>query len=114
MTAGQAFVWMDRFLDAATVGPRWLQQEEWQSKSYDHMVRSDEKFQKIKDYIEQNPVKAVIATWIIGGLARLGKLEPMPRRIGAWQAEGLRYVTGPCLPALSRRIPSACCEASSG
>jgi REP element-mobilizing transposase RayT len=129
MTAGQAFVWMDRFLDAATVGPRWLQQEEiakvvgdalhyaesalkqfdlhayvvmpnhvhmlvtpsvdprrfmqsvkgytareanrlldrtgepfWQSESYDHWVRSDEEFQRITRYIEENPVKAGLVT----------------------------------------------------
>jgi REP element-mobilizing transposase RayT len=127
MTAGQAFVWMDKFLDTATVGPKWLAQDEiaevvvdslhyaadtlkqydlhayvvmanhvhmlvtprveprkfmqsvkgftareanklldrtgepfWQSESYDHLVQSDEEFQKIKRYIENNPVKAGI------------------------------------------------------
>jgi REP element-mobilizing transposase RayT len=127
MTAGQAFVWMDRFLDQATEGPTWLKRDEiaklvvdavkyaestlkqfdlhayvvmsnhvhmlitpkvppakfmqsvkgftareankilnrtgepfWQSESYDHWVRSDEEFLKIRDYIEQNPVKAGI------------------------------------------------------
>jgi len=127
MTAGQAFVWMDRFLDQATEGPTWLKRDEiaklvvdavkyaestlkqfdlhayvvmsnhvhmlvtpkvppakfmqsvkgftareankilnrtgepfWQSESYDHFVRNDEEFLKIRDYIEQNPVKAGI------------------------------------------------------
>jgi hypothetical protein len=30
----------------------------WQSESYDHWVRSDEEFQKIKRYIEENSVTA--------------------------------------------------------
>ncbi len=30
----------------------------WQKESYDHWVRSDEEFNKISRYIEQNPVKA--------------------------------------------------------
>jgi putative DNA methylase len=30
----------------------------WQDESYDHLVRSDEEFGRIRDYIENNPVKA--------------------------------------------------------
>jgi REP-associated tyrosine transposase len=125
LTAGQAFVYMDRFLDQATVGPTWLNRDDiaklvvdalhyaqdtlkhfdlhayvvmsnhvhvlvtphiappkfmqslkgftareankllgrtgepfWQSESYDHTLRNDEEFGKIRNYIEQNPVKA--------------------------------------------------------
>jgi REP element-mobilizing transposase RayT len=30
----------------------------WQQESYDHLVRSDEEFERIRRYIENNPVKA--------------------------------------------------------
>jgi REP element-mobilizing transposase RayT len=30
----------------------------WQDESYDHLVRSGEEFQRIRRYIENNPVKA--------------------------------------------------------
>ncbi len=30
----------------------------WQDESYDHLVRSDREFDRIRSYIEQNPVKA--------------------------------------------------------
>jgi putative transposase len=30
----------------------------WQDESYDHLVRSDAEFERIRDYIENNPVKA--------------------------------------------------------
>jgi putative transposase len=30
----------------------------WQSESYDHWVRTDEEFEKIRRYIEEDPVKA--------------------------------------------------------
>ncbi len=33
----------------------------WQHESYDHLVRSDEEFDRIQHYIEQNPVKAHLA-----------------------------------------------------
>jgi putative DNA methylase len=33
----------------------------WQGESYDHMVRSDEEFHRIKRYIENNPVRACVA-----------------------------------------------------
>jgi len=123
LTNGQAFVAMDRLLDAARCGPRYLAQPEiaalmtraladgqrfgryelhafvvmsnhvhmlatprvngrqwlgplkgytgftanrllgrhgafWQDESYDHLVRDGESFEKIRRYIEWNPVKA--------------------------------------------------------
>jgi REP element-mobilizing transposase RayT len=30
----------------------------WQGESYDHMVRNGEEFEKIRNYIEENPVRA--------------------------------------------------------
>jgi putative DNA methylase len=33
----------------------------WQDESYDHLVRSDGEFDRIRNYIEQNPVKAGLA-----------------------------------------------------
>jgi putative transposase len=30
----------------------------WQDESYDHLVRSDAEFERIRGYIESNPVKA--------------------------------------------------------
>lgn len=33
----------------------------WQDESYDHLVRSDTEFDRIRAYIEQNPVKAGLA-----------------------------------------------------
>jgi putative transposase len=125
LNAGQAFVWMDRYLDTARSGPLHLGQEAiaklvqasihhgeqqlkyydlhayvimanhvhllllpkvapsrllqtlkgytareanrvldrtgqpfWQSESYDHFVRDENERQRIKNYIENNPVKA--------------------------------------------------------
>jgi REP element-mobilizing transposase RayT len=35
----------------------------WQDESYDHLVRSDREFERIRAYIEQNPVTAgLVAT----------------------------------------------------
>ncbi len=35
----------------------------WQDESYDHLVRSDSEFERIRSYIEQNPVMAgLVAT----------------------------------------------------
>jgi putative DNA methylase len=34
----------------------------WQEESFDRLVRSDTQFDRIRDYIEQNPVKAGLAT----------------------------------------------------
>ena len=120
LTSGKAFVEMDRLLDAACSGPKYLAVPEianlvvgaiqgneryrlhsfvvmpnhvhmlvtplvpsaewlrhlkgstareanlilgrrgpfWQGESYDHLVRSDEEFGRIRMYIENNPVKA--------------------------------------------------------
>jgi REP element-mobilizing transposase RayT len=125
LTAGQAFVWMDRYLDQASFGPAWLQREEiaclvvdalrygtdklhhydlhayvvmanhvhtlltpivtaskllhsvkgftareankllgrtgepfWQGESYDHWVRDEKEFDKVRWYIENNPIQA--------------------------------------------------------
>lgn len=33
----------------------------WQDESYDHMVRSQDEFTRIRNYIENNPVKAGLA-----------------------------------------------------
>ena len=130
VSAGRAFVWMDRYLDAARQGPVWLKEPEiasivaesirfgasalnqyclhawvimpnhvhllvspipilppprflksvkgftsreanqrlnrtgqpfWQHESYDHWVRTQEEFDKIRVYIENNPVRAGLA-----------------------------------------------------
>jgi putative transposase len=34
----------------------------WQEESYDHLVRTDAEFERIRIYIEQNPVKAGLAS----------------------------------------------------
>jgi REP element-mobilizing transposase RayT len=34
----------------------------WQDESYDHVVRNDREFQRIRNYIEFNPVKADLVT----------------------------------------------------
>jgi REP element-mobilizing transposase RayT len=128
LTGGQAFVWMDRYLDQARYGPCWLRQEKvaqlvsdairygarellhyqldadaimpnhvhilllplvapsklfhslkgfsareanlvlgrtgepfWQKESYDHRVRDEREWGRIKAYIEDNPVKSGLA-----------------------------------------------------
>jgi REP element-mobilizing transposase RayT len=33
----------------------------WQNESYDHLVRSEEEFRRVRRYIEWNPVKAGLA-----------------------------------------------------
>ena len=127
-SAGKAFLWMDRFLDTARTGPRWLQMPAiaslvvdaitfgqvelkhyeigafvvmpnhvhllvvphvpipqltrrlkgytareanrilsrtgeafWQPESYDHWVRSNQQWERIVSYIENNPVAAGLA-----------------------------------------------------
>jgi REP element-mobilizing transposase RayT len=129
LSAGQAFVWMDRYLDRASFGPAWLKREEiarlvvdalsygtdklhyydlhayvvmanhvhtlltpivtaskllqsvkgftareankvlgrtgepfWQSESYDHWVRNEKEFDKVRRYIENNPIQAGLVT----------------------------------------------------
>ena len=128
-SAGQAFVWMDRYLDTTQIGPLYLNQVPiadlveasihygsgqlksyelrayvimashvhllvlpqsppsrfmqtlkgftareanrllgrtgqpfWQAESYDHWVRDDREEGRIRDYIENNPVKAGLVT----------------------------------------------------
>jgi len=125
LSAGQAFIWMDRYLDEARVGPTWLMREEvagvvvqsihfaaeqlgycslhafvvmanhvhllvtplvspskllqsvkgysareanklldrtggpfWQTESYDHWIRDDSEFERVRRYIENNPVRS--------------------------------------------------------
>ena len=125
LSAGRAFVWIDRYLDTARTGPLWLQREEiarlvvgaihysaqqlrhydleayvimanhvhllvwpqvpaskflcslkghtaraankvlgrtgnpfWQKESYDHWVRDSAELERIRHYIEENPVRA--------------------------------------------------------
>ncbi len=124
-SAGRAFAWIDRYLDATTTGPLWLKQDAiarlvveairfgeeklkyygleayvvmanhvhllawprvppprflrslkgytareankilgrtgeafWQKESYDHWVRNTAELERIRSYVEQNPVKA--------------------------------------------------------
>jgi putative transposase len=128
-SAGQAFVWMDRYLDQARSGPTWLIREEiahvvvdaiqyagsilgycdlhayvvmanhvhllveprvspskflqsvkgfsarqanwilnrsgqplWQSESFDHWVRDERELERVRQYIENNPVRAGLVT----------------------------------------------------
>ena len=128
LSAGKAFVWMDRCLDEARTGPTWFKRPEiaqitvdalhygseklryydlrayvvmpnhvhvllspltaptrllqsvkwfsaresnkvlarsgepfWQSESYDHWVRDSAEFERIRRYIEENPVRAGLA-----------------------------------------------------
>jgi hypothetical protein len=84
--AGQAFVWMDRYLDSASGGPLYLKQQSiaqlvvdsipsagaarvspsrffqtlngWQAESYDRSVRDNRESNRTEGYIENNPVKA--------------------------------------------------------
>jgi REP element-mobilizing transposase RayT len=34
----------------------------WQAESYDHLVRNEQEFQRIRGYIEENPVRAGLVT----------------------------------------------------
>lgn len=128
-SAGKSFVWMDRYLDRASVGPTWLHKEEiaqlvlrsfhyaecslgfsdlhawvimsnhvhllisphvkparllqsvkgytareanrilqrtgqpfWQSESFDHWIRDEQQFKRVRSYIETNPVCAGLVT----------------------------------------------------
>ena len=128
LSSGQAFVWLDRYLDEARCGPVWLEREEiaslvvdaihyaandlrhydlhayvvmanhvhllihplvppsklmqsvkgfsareankllgrtgqafWQNESYDHWIRDEPEFQRVRRYIELNPVRAGLA-----------------------------------------------------
>jgi len=50
----------------------------WQEESYDHLVRNDEKFNRIRGYIEENPARAGLVAdaskyrWSSGGSATWG------------------------------------------
>jgi putative transposase len=50
----------------------------WQEESYDHLVRHEREFDKIKNYIEENPVRAGLVTeaseyhWSSAALATRG------------------------------------------
>jgi hypothetical protein len=66
-SAGQAFVLMDRYLDEARVGPTSIRKrilsagtgERFrQTESYDHWIRDDSEFDRVRRYIENNPVRA--------------------------------------------------------
>jgi len=60
----------------------------WQDESYDHLVRNGEEFRRIKRYIENNPVRALLARtpqdyrWS----SAFGRAESPP------QAEGLPHM----------------------
>ena len=41
----------------------------WQVESYDHLVRNEESFQKIKQYIANNPAQAGLKNWLWVGNA---------------------------------------------
>jgi hypothetical protein len=52
----------------------------WQAESYDHLVRNEQEFQRIRRYIEENPVRA---GWLrtqvsIDGQVRDGRLGGLP------------------------------------
>ncbi|MBV9085095.1 MAG: transposase [Acidobacteriaceae bacterium] len=34
----------------------------WQSESFDHWIRDDQEFKRVRNYIEQNPVRAGLVT----------------------------------------------------
>jgi REP element-mobilizing transposase RayT len=59
----------------------------WQDESYDHLVRNGEEFRRIQRYIENNPVRALLASaeedyrWS----SAFGRAESPP------QAEGLPH-----------------------
>lgn len=154
LNAGQAFVWLDRYLDNATTGPLYLRRPEiaelvieslfkgehlghytlgpfvimanhvhvlllpivhtthllrslkgatareanrllnrtgepfWQTESYDHYVRNPVEWQRIADYIEQNPVKA--------GLANTESEYEWSSANGRWQALSTHHQIESC------------------
>jgi REP element-mobilizing transposase RayT len=63
----------------------------WQEESYDHLVRHDREFEKIRNYIEENPVRAGLvreageyrwssAGWATGGRPRTRGSAPLAER----------------------------------
>jgi REP element-mobilizing transposase RayT len=88
----------------------------WQEESYDHLVRNQREFEKIRFYIEQNPVRAGLvkeaseyrwssAGWATGGRPRTEGSAPQVRP--APPATGTPG-TGRCA-ADSRTNRSRCC-----
>jgi putative transposase len=59
----------------------------WQDESYDHLVRDGHEFQRIRRYIENNPVTAgLVASSELYPWSSAGRLEKPP------QAEGLPHM----------------------
>ncbi len=58
----------------------------WQGESYDHLVRNDEEFSRIRRYIEWNPVKAGLVSlpeefrWSSAGQKACGRAEAPPHQ----------------------------------
>ena len=54
----------------------------WQEESYDHLVRDEREFERIRGYIEQNPVRAGLVTdaseyrWSSAGATRGSPADP--------------------------------------
>ncbi len=126
-SAGQAFVWIDRQLDAAQSGPLFLREEAvartsvllkslkgctarqtnrmlgrtgepfWQRESYDHWVRDEVEWTRIAGYIENNPVRA-------GVVARAGDYPWSSAHGVAMSGDAAR--TSACATSLEPRIGS--------
>jgi len=60
LTSGRAFAAMDRLLDQGLEGRTGM--PFWQEESYDHLARDRREFEKIRFYIENNPVRAGLVT----------------------------------------------------
>jgi hypothetical protein len=87
-SAGHAFGWVDRYLDRAPAGPRYLQElriarfvieslgrgEQMCAVMRNHLMQNEKEFERIVAYIENNPVTA--------GL--VGRLEEF-----AWSSAGV-------------------------
>jgi len=58
----------------------------WQEESYDHLVRNEREFEKIRSYIEENPVRAGLVRaakeyrWSSAGWVTRGSAPPPARR----------------------------------
>jgi len=55
----------------------------WQDESYDHLVRHEREFEKIRRYIEENPVRAGLVSeaseyrWSSAGWATRGRPQTL-------------------------------------
>ena len=63
LNAGRAFVWMERYLDTTQRGPMFLRQTarptaSWAVRAW---VRDEREWEKIAEYLEENPVQAGVA-----------------------------------------------------